>query len=137
MKRAGGVSEGDIARRKVVDVPSESTASPGVDSATIVAGLSPVKEATRQSETRSLTFREVGRLGIPFTWIETPSANPPTCHLAEGCTAKHGLRTYFFSQLRTSTSTEKGFVPSTGRDVHQVHAARIQNVDRSNGAEEK
>ena len=49
MKRAGGVLEGDVARRKVVDVPSESTASPGVDNATIVAGLSPVKEVTRQS----------------------------------------------------------------------------------------
>lgn len=52
MKQEGGVLEGDIARRKVVDVPSESTASPGVDSATIVAGLSPVKEATRQSKAR-------------------------------------------------------------------------------------
>ena len=52
MKRAGGASAGGIARRNVVEVPNESTASPGVERATIVAGLSPVKGATMHSENR-------------------------------------------------------------------------------------
>lgn len=56
------MSDGDIARRRVVEVPSESTASPGVDSATIVAGLSPVKAATRQSDVHLSTCTLQARL---------------------------------------------------------------------------
>ena len=53
VKRLGGtggsVSEGGIARRRVVDVPSETIASPGVERDTIEAGLSPVNGATIHS----------------------------------------------------------------------------------------
>ena len=45
VKRLGAVSAGGIERRRVVDVPRERMASPGVERATTVAGLSPVKGA--------------------------------------------------------------------------------------------
>ena len=45
VKRFGAVSAGGIESRRVVDVPSERMASPGVERATTVAGLSPVKGA--------------------------------------------------------------------------------------------
>ena len=38
--------EASIDKRKVVDVPSESSASPGAERETTVAGLSPVNGAT-------------------------------------------------------------------------------------------
>lgn len=49
MNRFGGVREGGIESRYVVEVPRESSASPGKESATTVAGLSPVNGATMQS----------------------------------------------------------------------------------------
>ena len=49
VKRFGGVSVGGMLRRRVVEVPSDRMASPGDESATTVAGLSPVKGAMRQS----------------------------------------------------------------------------------------
>jgi hypothetical protein len=45
----GGVLEGGVDKRKVVDVPSESRASPGAERATTVAELSPVNGVTTQS----------------------------------------------------------------------------------------
>ena len=45
MKRFGAESEGGMDRRKVVEVPSDRMASPGVESAMTVAGLSPVNGA--------------------------------------------------------------------------------------------
>ena len=50
MKRFGGSDVGGMLRRRVVDVPSERMASPGDESATTVAGLSPVNGAMRHSE---------------------------------------------------------------------------------------
>jgi len=44
----GGFADGGMERRKVVEVPSDSIASPGVDRAIVLAGLSPVKGATIQ-----------------------------------------------------------------------------------------
>ena len=41
---------GGIESNRVVDVPRERIASPGADSATTVAGLSPVNGAITQSE---------------------------------------------------------------------------------------
>ena len=49
VKRFGAVSAGGMESRKVVDVPRERMASPGVDSAMTVAGLSPVKGAMPHS----------------------------------------------------------------------------------------
>jgi hypothetical protein len=49
----GGVSAGGIERRNVVDVPSDRSASPGAESATTVAGLSPVNGATMHSKVES------------------------------------------------------------------------------------
>ena len=49
VKRLGGESAGGIDNRNVVDVPNERRASPGKDSATTVAGLSPVKGEMIQS----------------------------------------------------------------------------------------
>lgn len=45
VKRFGAESEGGMDRRKVVEVPSDRMASPGVESAMTVAGLSPVNGA--------------------------------------------------------------------------------------------
>ena len=51
VKRFGAVSPvGGIERRKVVEVPRDKMASPGLDKATTVAGLSPVNGATMQSK---------------------------------------------------------------------------------------
>jgi hypothetical protein len=77
VKRAGGVLDRDIARRKVVEVPSESTASPGVESVTIVAGLSPVKGATRQSEPHLLILHWPSELKGSLTKMKPPPLNPP------------------------------------------------------------
>lgn len=52
MTRFGGSSVGGMERRSVVEVPSERIASPGEESATTVAGLSPVKGAMRHSAER-------------------------------------------------------------------------------------
>ena len=49
MNRFGAVSAGGIERRNVVEVPRERMASPGVESAMTVAGLSPVNGAMPQS----------------------------------------------------------------------------------------
>ena len=54
---AGEVSQGaGIDIRSVVEVPSESTTSPGLECVTIVAGLSPVNGATMQSIHEVLIF---------------------------------------------------------------------------------
>lgn len=45
MNRAGVSLEGGISRRKVVEVPRESMASPDAEKDAIVAGLSPVNGA--------------------------------------------------------------------------------------------
>lgn len=124
MKRAGGVLAGDVASRRVVDVPSERTASPGVDSATIVDGLSPVKEVTRQSGLVLTQHIPSDKFGRP-TLVEAPSVDPPACYFAQGCSTKHGLWTDFFSKFRSSACTEKVFIPSTRFNVHQVHATCI------------
>lgn len=50
MKRLGGVSDPGMEKRKVVEVPRERTASPGLERDITVAGLSPVKGATMHSE---------------------------------------------------------------------------------------
>lgn len=42
INRLGGVSDGGLERRKVVEVPRERMASPGLEKETRVAGLSPV-----------------------------------------------------------------------------------------------
>ena len=58
MKRLGGVSDPGMEKRKVVEVPSERTASPGLESDITVAGLSPVKGATihsAKSKVKNLT----------------------------------------------------------------------------------
>lgn len=49
VNRLGGVSAGGMESKNVVDVPSESNASPGAERETTVAGLSPVNGATIQS----------------------------------------------------------------------------------------
>ena len=49
VNRFGGVDAGGIASKRVVEVPSDKMASPGVESPATVAGLSPVKGATMQS----------------------------------------------------------------------------------------
>ena len=49
VNRFGAVSAGGIERRNVVEVPRERMASPGVESAMTVAGLSPVNGAMPQS----------------------------------------------------------------------------------------
>ena len=48
VKRVGGSEVGGIESRRVVEVPRERMASPGEESATTVAGLSPVKGAIKQ-----------------------------------------------------------------------------------------
>lgn len=45
----GGMEEGGMESRKVVEVPRERMASPGTDRATTVAGLSPVNGAIMHS----------------------------------------------------------------------------------------
>jgi hypothetical protein len=52
VNRFGGVVAGGTDKRKVVDVPRDSRASPGADTAITEAGLSPVKGATIHSITR-------------------------------------------------------------------------------------
>ena len=47
MNLFGGFADGGMESKKVVEVPSDSIASPGLDRATTLAGLSPVKGATR------------------------------------------------------------------------------------------
>ena len=47
--QVGPVGDAGIEIRRVVDVPSERIASPGLESVTMDAGLSPVKGATMQS----------------------------------------------------------------------------------------
>lgn len=49
MSLFGGFVDEGIESRKVVEVPSDIIASPGVARAIILAGLSPVKGATRHS----------------------------------------------------------------------------------------
>src|SRR5882762_445453 len=81
VKRLGGISAGGIASRKVVDVPKERIASPGVDRATIVAGLSPVNDATMQSEMRKHDEQPESETQLNIiTRIETPPFDPPFCY---------------------------------------------------------
>jgi len=49
VKRLGGIFDGGVERRKVVDVPSDNSASPGAERDMTVAGLSPVNGATMQA----------------------------------------------------------------------------------------
>lgn len=54
VKRLGASEVGGMESRRVVDVPRDRMASPGEESATTVAGLSPVKGAIKQSEKKNL-----------------------------------------------------------------------------------
>jgi len=56
----GGFADGGMESRKVVEVPSDIIASPGVERAITVAGLSPVKGATRHPVSNGLS----GQAGI-------------------------------------------------------------------------
>lgn len=49
VKRFGGILDGGMSRRSVVEVPREIIASPRVESETVEAGLSPVKGAMAHS----------------------------------------------------------------------------------------
>lgn len=77
MNILGGVSDGGMERRNVVDVPRERSASPGAETATTVAGLSPVNGATTQSSIAVVNeeFSEV--ILEKLTWIESPPLGPP------------------------------------------------------------
>lgn len=68
MNRLGGSSFGGIERRKVVEVPSDSTASPGPESATTDAGLSPVKGATTHSTGQSIS-KNVNNGGLKEAYV--------------------------------------------------------------------
>ena len=60
MNLFGGFADGGMESRKVVEVPSDIIASPGVERAITVAGLSPVKGATRHPVSNGLS----GQAGI-------------------------------------------------------------------------
>ena len=53
MNLFGGFAAGGMESKKVVDVPSDIIASPGVERAITLAGLSPVKGATIHSTSSS------------------------------------------------------------------------------------
>ena len=54
----GGFVEGSMENRKVVEVPSDIIASPGLERAITPAGLSPVKGATIHSVPTVRGFRK-------------------------------------------------------------------------------
>lgn len=54
MNLFGGFADGGMDSKKVVEVPSESIASPDVERAITLAGLSPVNGATRHSVSNGL-----------------------------------------------------------------------------------
>lgn len=56
----GGFADRGIESRKVVEVPSDSIASPGVERAIAVAGLSPVNGAIRHSASHGPSGQEKG-----------------------------------------------------------------------------
>lgn len=49
--------DGGMESRKVVEVPSDIIPSPGAERATTLAGLSPVKGATRHSMSSGLSYQ--------------------------------------------------------------------------------
>jgi hypothetical protein len=64
-------------KRKVVDVPSESKASPGAERETTVAELSPVNGAMIQSRTVALMKLYWKKKFDWYTWPKSPAIYPP------------------------------------------------------------
>jgi len=66
----GGFADGGIESKKVVDVPRDNIASPGVERAITLAGLSPVKGATRQPVSNSWSGQAISKLRIKWMYRE-------------------------------------------------------------------
>lgn len=64
MNLFGGFVDGEMESKKVVEVPSDIIASPGVERAITLAGLSPVKGATRHPAPDGLSGHARSKPGI-------------------------------------------------------------------------
>lgn len=73
MNLLGGFVDEGMESIKVVEVPSEIIASPGVERAITLAGLSPVKGATRHSISNSSSDQARNGRGIK---IDVPGLKP-------------------------------------------------------------
>jgi hypothetical protein len=132
VRRAGGVEDGGMARRSVVDVPRERIASPGLESETIDAGLSPVKGATPQS----VIHREVNPLiksaGNVHTGRETVSLYPPLTDWSKKRPTEDRFWAKFRAEGDSSASFEQSIVPFMCQDIHQIHPTCIRYFYRCN-----
>ena len=123
--------DGGMENRKVVEVPSDIIASPGVERAIALAGLSPVKGATRHSVSNGLSERpgkrEWDRDG--FTRRETPSLTPIGMYFSEGHAAFNRFLLELLAKLLATNSLENGVHPLVREDIHQVHTTCIRYID--------
>lgn len=82
----------------MVEVPRDRMASPGVESATTVAGLSPVNGAmvhSRREEVRDSLEMIVQTL----TGVKAPTLDPPGTNRTEDCASRDWLRPDLLPQL--------------------------------------
>lgn len=93
MNILGGISDGGMERRNVVDVPRERSASPGAETATTVAGLSPVNGAMTQSSVGVVNEEFIKVVLEQLTWIKSPPLDPPTTDFTQNSTSFNRLRT--------------------------------------------
>lgn len=127
---------GGIERRNVVDVPSDNNASPGPESATTEAGLSPVKGATTHSVIQKLVANvKYYNSAKVLTWVESPLPHPIVVNLSEYLPSSNRLRSKLLAQRRSTTSLQQLIVPFTSQHIHQVHAASIGDFNWRNGTQ--
>lgn len=137
VKRFGGVGAGGIERRKVVEVPSDSKASPGADSDMTVAGLSPVNGATIHSKEYRIRTRVLANKLVPspLTRTESPPLYPPSTHSSDRDATKNRFLSQLFAKGGTTANLEDFIIPFVSDDIHQVHATRIRDVHRGDLAD--
>lgn len=109
--------------KKVVEVPRDSIASPGVDRAITLAGLSPVKGAIRHSVSSSLGGQRGGGRNLKLrtdihTRLETPSSSPIGMDFSEVYTAFDRFRLELPAKLLAASNIENGVHPLVQMDVH-------------------
>ena len=136
VKRTGASFVGGMERRRVVEVPRDTMASPGLDKATTVAGLSPVNGAIRQSVHRHIRKAVISNVEGPRTWVEAVTLDPPAVDLAENSTSGNWLRADLGRKLGTTAHLQQLLVPFAADDVHEVHTAGVRNLNRSDRANE-